>query len=190
MIVDVMRLVLEWLSDPVTGVNAQLAAVPRDPGEDPPPAVVIYNELDHPWVARNVISRDALKDMAGNPQPGLILRGPPSDQPILAAVLPQQQQANPVIIPLGLMYASRKPVAQTSAAQVRDARQTMRAAFRVIARKFDGPHTTYVRNDCVVGLTSEGLALANKYVDAGDDEVLDSLLLPFTVLDRWALGIT
>ncbi|MDB4906366.1 MAG: hypothetical protein JWO05_1150 [Gemmatimonadetes bacterium] len=189
MIVDPLRLLVEWLSDPATGINAQLAAVPRDGGEPAPAAVQFFHELAQPWVARGAIHRDAL--VSG---PALILRHTQTEHGFTAAVFGERLNADPTLVPFSLLYASLRvqdPDAPAdSAVQVRDARQVMRAAFRIIALRFPSPQTAYVRNSCVVTLSDNAPVFDAKYIDAGDSQVLDSLHVELKVLDRWALAIT
>lgn len=195
MIVEPIRLLVAWLADGVTGLNAQLAGVPRPGGEAAPPQVLLYNELDYPALARNLVPRDALKDGAGAAKPGVFTRFPqmePEAQ-VRQPVLPEHLEGG-ILVPVESYYARRKIALDATlanhAVMLRDARQTMRALVRVVALRFPDAHTTYEQNDCTIGLASSGIQLEGRYLDLGDDELLDSALIPFVVIDRWAIGVT
>jgi hypothetical protein len=51
------RIVANWLQDATYGVNAIAALVPRDGTDAAPPAVHVYNETQHGWVARNQVPK-------------------------------------------------------------------------------------------------------------------------------------
>jgi hypothetical protein len=191
---------LEWAiavaTDPATGVNAQLPNVPRPVGRDAAAPVIYYDALQHPWAARaGVIPRDALRDpVTSKPRPGLIIRVVLPEDGILAALLPEFAKENPAIVPVGLIYASRKVAREdtplNSSVQLRDAYDTLRTVMRCFAQKFEHSNSYYDVDDCTLMLDKTGVILDTDYVDAGDDEILGRLIVPLIVEDRWALGIT
>lgn len=196
MLVPLIRLLSDWATDATTGVNAQLPFVPRAEGEEAPPPVQHYNQLDHAWAARAFTHRDAFRDPNTNqPSPGLIIRHVPPENGFTAAVLPEFLQEDPTIVPITLLYGVRKIEGAagspaTAAIQVRDGFQTLRTVHRIIAQHFTSSHTRFVRDDCVIQLPKSGLVWNAQLLDADSDEMIAALVVPFTVLDRWALGIT
>jgi hypothetical protein len=192
-----IRLAVSWMTDGALGLNAQLATVPRPNGESAPPACLFADELANAWVSRNIIPPDAMKDPNdGTWKPLVIIRFPELDDSaqLEHPVLPQQlvNEAG-IVVPVAVEYVRRKIAAQaqptTHATMVREARQTIRAAIRVLAKRFDSELTTYEVDQCVIGIASSGVQFAGRYADTADAEVLDRIVIPFVVLDRWALGL-
>jgi hypothetical protein len=68
-----------------------LPNVPRTVGEAAPAAVEIFNEIDHPWVARGEIPRELLLDGSGNPRRLLLVRMHPDPQGFVAQLLPEYE---------------------------------------------------------------------------------------------------
>lgn len=63
---EVVRTIAEAMADPVTGINAILAGVPRDAGDPAPPLVTIYEETTDDWVADRQLPHELLEaDVAG-----------------------------------------------------------------------------------------------------------------------------
>lgn len=195
MIVDGVRLLTEWLSDGVTGVNAQLGNVPRTAPEPAPAAVAIYNEVDHPWVARVAIPEELLVDGDGNPRRLLMVLLHPDPQGFVAQLLPEYEATKHTVFPFVVLYAVRKIQRSTPGLTVsdfrRDARQSVRTAMRVVAQHFDNANSSFTKNDCVFSLPeTDGATLNSEFVDPAGDLVIDSLVVPLRVQDRWALGIS
>lgn len=195
MIIDLLRWAKEVASDATNGVNAQLASVPRDAPEPAPGAVEIFTPLETEWVGRGTIPREQLVDGSGNPRRLLVLMLHPDPEGFQTHALPEFEENDPTIISLVAMYACRKIEkagdTTTVASQVRDGRQILRALTRTYAKKFDSAHTVYERNDCVISLPARpGFTLNSQFMEVSADLVTDFLILPFRVLDRWALGVT
>lgn len=53
---ETIRMNAAAADDATIGVNAMLAALPLDGSDTRPPNVTIYNQVDHPWVARRAIN--------------------------------------------------------------------------------------------------------------------------------------
>lgn len=191
---------LQWLvgvlTDPATGVNAQLPDVPRDEGQDAPPAVAVFSELDPAcdWVARGEIPQDVLKDEAGNPRSILIVRMRPEPDGVKLDHLPEFEQTDPNIIPFIIVHARRRleteGSTETNASIKRDGRQAIRTCFRCISQQFDSSHTAIVINDCVITLPRRGLILGSEFAEPTDALELDSLVVTPRIVDRWALGLS
>lgn len=183
MIEVVTRLVVEWQTDPANGLNAQLLTVPRAAAIPLPAPVEIFNALDHDFVARGHIPQDRLKD-----GPIITIAAAVSDQqPVLAALLPSRQQTQSAEVPIQITAVLKS---SASAEQRTAAGLMLRAAFRALAKKFDSNTTTFTRDQCVVRLGDSPPALFTQLVASGDELLTGALIVPFTVLDRWALGIT
>ena len=183
MIDVVTQFCVEWLTDPAAGLAAQLVNVPRRPGDGVPPAVTIYNALDHDWVARATAPADKLAD-----GPVLTIRAAVSfEEPVLAPLLPERHQKTPpeVFIQFTTILKRGAP-----AVQRRNAGYVLRTVLRVLAQRFDTALTTYIREDVVVRLGDSPPGLVTQLIDVGDDQCLGAVSVPFTCLDRWALGIT
>lgn len=54
---EVVRMIADRFADAAEGVNAHLAALPRDVGDAIPPNVTVYDETRHGWVARSQAPR-------------------------------------------------------------------------------------------------------------------------------------
>lgn len=192
MIVSGLELIKEWVFDVATGVNAQLPNVPRSPGIDPPPAVNYFDVLAHEWVAQGVIDRDALLE-AGNPKAALILDVAEPEKGFSSHVLPEYLADDPTVIAFGLSYVARKLQAKASPANYqtmkRNALESIRTAHRIVAQKFDSAHTAFSKNQCEFMLAKSGLILNTEFVEVKDDAIYAALIIPLTVVDRWALGI-
>ena len=193
MMTPALRWLISVLTDAATGVNAELPNVPRPVGQDAPAQVLYYDALQHPWAAKGLIPRDALKE-AGVTKPGLIIRVLLPEDGIVAPVLPEFLRENPAIVPVAALYASRKVAKDanplTASIQARDAYDTIRTAMRCVAKKLEDAHTSFEVDDCTLRVERTGVILDTDYVDVGDDEILARIIVPIEVEDRWALGIT
>lgn len=58
MILETVRLCAAALADPTSGVNAQLATVPRDTGDPQPANVSVVEETTTGWVTRDIVPQD------------------------------------------------------------------------------------------------------------------------------------
>lgn len=196
MIVDAIRLLAGWLADPDTGINAQLAQVPRLETEPAPAAVTLYNEIDDPWVARGEIPRSLWIDENGAPRRLFMVRMHPDPEGFVAQVLPElEDKAHWTIVPLVCIAAARKVESPNSAITiadlVRDNRQIIRTAFRVIAQHFDSINSFYELNSVRFELPGPmGLRLNSQLLEPISDVEVDGLEFPLRAQDRWALGIT
>ena len=199
MIVPGLELLKEWVFDVATGVNVQLANVPRSVGVAAPPAVGYFDELTHEWVAQDLVDRDALIDpgpgpTTGNPRGALILRHVPGEGGFASQLLPEFLAEDPTVVPFGLLFVARKLQAKATPANYqtlkRNAYDTIRTAHRILAQKFDSSHSSYTKNDCDLMLARSGLLINGQFIEVGDDAVYGSLIIPLTATDRWALGIT
>lgn len=196
MIVDAIRLLAGWLSDPDTGINAQLDQLPRLDAENAPCAVTVYNEIDDPWVARGEVPRSLWIDEKGDPRRLLMVRLHPDPEGFVAQVLPElEDPAHWTVVPLVCIAAARKierPNSTVTVADlVRDNRQIMRTTFRVIAQHFDSINTRHELNDVTFELPGPaGLRLNSQLLAPISDVEIDGLEFPIRAQDRWALGIT
>ena len=175
------RLCVEWMTDPADGLNVQLAAVPSLERPVSDRYIEIYNSLDHDWVARNHVSSDKVKN-----GPVFMIAPPTSSekQALLAPLLPSRQQEQSPEVPIQFTAVWR---GAATAEQRLLAGWAMRACMRVLARRFASHLTDYTRDHCVVRLGAAPPAL---FLAPVDDELLSSaIIIPFAVLDRWALDI-
>lgn len=182
MIVEPLRLLVDWATDPAAGVNAELPGVPRPAGQLAPGAVTILNELDDIWVARGEPNRDAIRGRR-------ILAFSHFDadaQGFPAPVLPEQEGA---VVHVAATYLALGVPATLA---LWEARQTLRALHRVVARRFDSMHTAHERLDTVVSAPPQVRYLPGfgTVGDTQDVYSLATLVVSLPILDRWALGIT
>jgi hypothetical protein len=76
MILETIRLLAAALADGTTGINAQLATVPRDSGDPQPPNVTVVEETTSPWAARGVNPQEITTPYAVVSQAGpLVMEG-------------------------------------------------------------------------------------------------------------------
>ena len=183
MIEVALRFAVEWLTDPTTGVNAQLAIVPRAAIIPQPDPAEIFNALDHDVAARMHVPDDLLR----NGPIILIVAAVSDQQPLVAPLLPARQQGQAPEVPIQVTVVLRK---SASAEQRTAAGLMLRAAMRVMAFRFASHLTTYERDQVVVRVGDTPPALFTQLVDAGDDQLRGSIVFPLAVLDRWALAIT
>jgi hypothetical protein len=183
MIEVALRFVVEWMTDPVTGLNAQLAVVPRSGNIPQPDSAAIYNALDDDFVARGHVPDDKLV----NGPIVMILAAVSAEQPVIAPLLPARQQVQSPEVPIQVTVVMKR----TASAEHRTAAGLLlRAAMRTMTKTFVSHVTTFTRDDVVVRVGDTPAGLFTQLVDAGDDQLRGSIVFPLAVLDRWALGIT
>jgi hypothetical protein len=181
MIVAAVRQVADWLVDAETGVNAQLAAAPRDATDTVPPLVTLWDATRFEWVARGEVPRD--KTGHG---PLLLVRGPDElDLPIFAG----DAQGGYASLDVLVAYVLREDVEQPTEYALTHAYETIRAAARALQAPFNTTTTAQVR----MGVTLERPTLRfsaaqSSLTDAGGDLILAGLTVTIPALDSWALG--
>lgn len=182
MIVAAVRELADWLSAAPAGVNAQLATVPRDVGDPVPPSVTVHDETRESWVARGVVPRGSL----GN-GPLLIIRGPDDLQLPLWT-----DQGSGGFTPLELRVGYVRRAAQASVDTddaLRDCYQTLRAAARVIALKYQTPLTGVTRTQVTLDRPTVQLLRAVEALE-GEELILAQLAVSFPAVDPWAMATT
>lgn len=175
-----------------TGVNAQLAHVPSEPGEAPAPPVRILDENTCDWLASGPIPREQLLDELKAPEQILIVRLVRDEHGIPVQMVPERINTNPIIVPIEIACLSRRVevlgVEYSIAEQKLIARQTMRTVSRVFAQKFESTLTTYTRGGVEIRLPDTALVLMPEPEDL-TDVVYEGGVLSLLVFDRWAVGI-
>jgi hypothetical protein len=195
MIVAGVRWLADALAHPTTGINAMLGDVPRDAGDQAPPLVTLFNEIDDPWVVRRGTPPDGVwLDSAGNPSTVVQVLLHPDPNGFRAHALPEYEQGDPTIVPLVLLLlrrrVSRKDVPLSLAEMARDLRQTTRTAMRAIAKQFDSSLTTHTRMGCEISLAKQPFVLNSQFAEVADDLLVDTLVVPLRIRDTWALDVT
>jgi hypothetical protein len=184
MIVAAIRQTADWLADGTTGVNALLAAVPKDVTDTAPPTVTIYDETRDAWVARGAVPRAK----TGN-GPLLLLRGPDeAELPIFGT----QGDAGAVPVEVRVLYLRRALAATVDSDDaVRDVYQTFRAIARSLALQYDTQEAAPARNS--VDLYRPTLrvlrGLAPLDPNKPDGELITgALAITFPAVDPWAMA--
>lgn len=184
MIVDPLELMIAWWSDPAAGLNAELRTVPRDAEDAPPPDVSIFNEVEHPWVARGEADLDVLKAKRA----WCIAHYDPETQGFPAPVLPFQEPEAGAVVHIAGTYMVHGLSAPRA---LHDARQSMRAAHRVISKRWEEAQDTVDQRDTTLFLpTVRYLPTFGQLQNQPNVWSLGTLVVSFPVLDRWALGLT
>jgi len=178
MIIDVIRELVDWLADPATGVNALLPHVPRDAGDEAPPAVRICDETRHAWVARGRVDASVLRD---GPVLLVHLAGE------ISAELMPDRQPDGSTVDVAIRYAAR---GAGTDALMRDAHQTHRCAQRVIAARFPGYTGPFPARNGVTLSVPGALQYVPLFTPLEDSVVVGALLVPIPAHDPWALDIS
>jgi hypothetical protein len=179
MIDEVIRVYAGFLADPVTGVNALRASVPRDIGEAAPAAVVIVDETVAAWAARELIPEEKLTAACT-----IILSHGGEATSSLFIERSRPSPSVPLLVRLALKGSDTKAV-------LHYARQILRCVKRAIAVQYDSPTTSRTPAVHQVNIDPPGeLVEPMPFVQPEGDVVVLPLLIHIPALDTWALGIT
>lgn len=177
MTADAVRAVVRHLEHGATGVNVQLAAVPRPAGEAAPPAVAVCDSVRHPWVTRLQIDRTT----TGSGR--LLLVAPHGELQMPLDPTAVTERAD---LEVALRYVGRT---SNSATLARDASQTLRAALRAVRLGFEREATTRQPGDVHLDAPSEARFIPQVDELRGDDLLVDGLVLTIPMLDPWATAL-
>lgn len=185
MIAAAILQVADWLRDPATGLNALLASVPKDVAQPVPPQVTVVDAVSQSWVLRGRLDR---KRLESGPLVVVTSLGiTPSDAL-------SEDAAGGIEVPVAIRYAASADGESDQLATVGlAARQTLRAAHRVIAAKFDDavqvPYTRMgVRLSAPNG-PGGTMTYSDLFEESQDAIVAGALLVTLTAHDPWSLGI-
>jgi hypothetical protein len=169
-----------WLTDPSTGLNTQLAAVPGESSTLATcPTFAHAFSTATPWAASEVIERDHV---------------PTSGAPILVitplGVQDSGTRAGQAHSGAGVGVACRVALrASNRATAARRGWQYLRAAHRVVAMQYASNNgRAVVRN--AVAFDPPSLRYEPDFQQTGDDLWVGALVVTFPAHDRWALGGT
>jgi hypothetical protein len=184
MIDEVIRTYAAFLADPVTGVNALRASVPREVAEAAPPAVTIVDEKIVAWAARELIPAEKLTtDCTLILSHGVFGNGDDARSSLFI----ERSRPSPHV-PL-LLRIARKGVDTKSV--LHQSRQILRCVKRAIAVHYDRPATSRTPALHQVNIDPPGeLVEPGPYVQPDGDLVVLPLLIAVPALDTWALNIT
>lgn len=173
MIVDAIDQVVVWLEDVTTGVNAVRTTIP---GGVTVPAVTVYDQNRHAWVAQGEIERAEittsaalLVDRLGSVRlPGTAARWFPWPE-----------------VPVRVRYLYRGGDTNTAA---KYGMQTLRAAYRACVYNFNSSSATteVIRNGVV--FNAPDCTLEQELTPAKEDIVVGALYINLPALDAWSLG--
>lgn len=169
---DVVRMVAAALMHPTWGVNVALPAVPRDVGDDAPPAVTVYDSTRHGWIARREISLKSID--AQLPALAVAIYKPaPIDGEI-------QTVFRDGTFDVLIEYFARADQSELASQQ---GLYTMRAVLRTLA-EFHRPANAdaRVRNGVVLRVCSQ-IGQAPVYAERADVVVTAALLATYRVRD-------
>jgi hypothetical protein len=184
MIDEVIRTYAAFLADPVTGVNALCATVPRDVAEAAPPAVTIVDETVAAWVAREMIPAEKLTTACTI----LLSHGVFANGDDARSSLFIERSRPSPHVPL-LFRIVRKGI--DTKAVLHQSRQILRCVKRAIAVHYDSPTTSRTPALHQVNIDPPGeLVEPGPYVQPDGDLVVLPLLIAIPALDTWALNIT
>jgi hypothetical protein len=168
-IVDGIRALAGWLTDATSGVNAQLAALPKDVGDAAPPDVAhVYTEADHAVTALGPIDPTLVED---GPVLLVCFVGTATEEigPHTAGAVSALQFL--------VRYAAEQDDPREYA---RDGWQTLRAATRSLRKA-----TATTRNRVVM----DPPARVQLYAPPpGGEAFVPALLVTVPATDAWALG--
>lgn len=174
MIVDLVRQVADWLADPSTGVNVQLASLPDDVGDTTPPNVTVADETRDAWVARGVVPREKIG--AG---PILIVT---SDKTSRIPLSTKNGRAENTVV---VRYVARKAATDEL---LNDALQTLRAVGRVLALKFTSVMGSLTRNRTDLEPPEDARLIAEFEELEGDEIIAYRLEVTIPATDAWGLA--
>lgn len=174
MIVDLIRQVADWLADPSTGVNAQLASLPDDVGDATPPAVTVVDSTRDAWVARGVVPREKV---GAGPVLMVMLDG--------SAPVPLSTQNGHATPTIAVRYVARKAATDEL---LTEALQTLRAAGRVLALRFTSVMGSITRNRTDLEPPLEATLVPELEELEGDELVAYRLTIPIPATDAWGLA--
>jgi hypothetical protein len=173
MIVDAVDQVVAWLGDGTTGVNAVRLTIP---GDVDPPAVTVYDQNNHAWVAQGTIERAEITSSAA-----LLVD---VDGPVKLPGKAERWAPWPEV-PVRIRYLYRGGDTNTA---VKYGMATLRAAFRACVYGFNssGFATEVIRNGVI--FNAPDCSIQHDFTPLGDDVVVGALLVALPALDAWALG--
>ena len=173
MIADVVRHVAAQLADPVAGVSARLATLPRPETDAAPAAVRVFDEITHPAVVLGPLDEALLAE-----GPVLLVgHVGASDVPLTPGRL-------------GTVSVAVRYAANERDGLGRDAWQTLRTAARVLAAPaLDASMATQVAVRHRVQLhPPTSLAFLSPPPDAAPDAFAPALVVTVPAADPWLLG--
>lgn len=184
MIVPAVRLTADALAHLTTGVNALLAAVPRDVGDAAPGDVTVYDETRDAWVARGTVPRTKTGNGAL-----LLVRGPDDlDLPLFGS----QGDGGWTPCEVRVLHIRRALAASVESDDaVRDMYQVFRACARVIALLFDSQSDLLVRNSVHLNRPSLRMLRGVAPLDPNkpDGELITgALAITYPAVDPWAMA--
>jgi hypothetical protein len=176
MILDAVRLTVDWLTDGTTGVNALRTSVPQDGGEADPPAVTVKSVLTDAWVAREEID-------AGVITAPFLLVSPFGET--VTATYPALDRSPKPVVEVAIRYAAPGPDSKTIG---RDAWLTLRCVQRSVSAKQTSTLTSHSKNQAQFDVP--GFRYVPLYQVQADALVIGGAILSFPASDPWALATT
>lgn len=180
-VVAAVRQLADWLVVASTGVNAQLASVPKDPTDPTPAPVTVYDSTRFAWVARGTVPRD--KTGSG---PLLLVTGPEEAEVPIWAGAPNGAWGD---IECLISYVQRPLVTVDTDFSLTDALQTLRAAARAIQAQFQTMQEGPERMGATLERPRVRLILSNEKLE-GNEVIVAMLAVTFSVADPWVAGAT
>jgi hypothetical protein len=172
MIADAVVIVADWLADGTHGVAALLASVPKDFGWPTPSTPTIYNETQHPEVARGQVP-DTLPALIVTSDPQAFTSSAPSVRPY----------PGDVFVTLQVRYAIAN--GETDEGVV-DTSVMLRAIRKSLGRLVTVGEGARVRNE--VQVLSWRDERAEQYQPNTDSTVTATLTITLQVRDVWVAG--
>lgn len=180
MIVSAVRQIADWLADAATGVNTQLAALPLEAVDSPPPLVTVWDATRFDWVARGVVPRDRTGKLP------LLLVHVPSEQELSAWAGDPQGGARSLTVLVD--YVRRPQLEPDSDYLVSHAMQTLRACARALQAPFTSVDTR-TRTGVDLGRPSFRILAAQEKL-AGEETIVATLEVTLLAFDPWVMGAT
>jgi hypothetical protein len=169
--------VVDRLVDATEGVNAQLAAVPKETGWTVPADVTIADAVTYPWVARGVFDRSQI----GN-GPWLLVGA--SGDIFADGTADANGRATVDVV---IRYGAAGTDTETLADLTRASSLTLRAAMRAVLLPWhQNPNHFVTRNE--VEFEAPSVRWLDPTESVGDDVLSSALVVSFPCLDPWALG--
>ncbi len=180
MIVAAVRQCADWLTDATNGVNVQLASVPGDSSDVPPPLVTVWDATRFEWVSRGVVPRDRTGAL-----PILLVRGPNAAELKAWAGASDGGWSECQVL---IDYVRRPSLSSDSDYVMTHAYQTLRAVARALQAQYQ---TAEIRTRNGVDLQRPTIAFtAEQEKLAGEEVVLAGLTITFSAFDPWVMGAT
>ena len=175
MLLETVRIIADWLTDPTYGVNAVRLTVPKDAGVSDFPAVTVLDSTRNGAVARG-----GVPNLAANQFPALLVT--PADQPVEqngSTIRPWPPDARATVL---IRYTAKE--IDTAKAE-RDTSQTLRAVWwslgALITRRTGTSRASGVH---LISITN--MQMATLYESTEDATVTGGVLVTCHVRDTWA----